>query len=92
MPEPGTAELTIRPVQSIDDIHPQDWNEHLEKAHDYPCGSCGCTFITEHALGHHISRDHMEGDYCDICGMVRDRDADQWKRHLRADHKIPCRF
>ena len=26
MPEPGTAELTIRPVQSIDDIHPQDWN------------------------------------------------------------------
>ena len=26
MPEPGTTELTIHPVQSIDDIRPQDWN------------------------------------------------------------------
>jgi predicted N-acyltransferase len=26
MPEPGTAELTIHAVQSIDDIHPEDWN------------------------------------------------------------------
>ena len=26
MPEPGIASLTIRPVQSIGDIHPQDWN------------------------------------------------------------------